>query len=314
MVLVKDFDQCQTKWHPPCVHYPVITLFLITVIIVHLSIGHRSPVRHTGHRSSVKLNKSRNRRSSSSEYSTSSSSTSSDNRSRRRRRSRSFSSSSPHSRHRYDHHSSRKGYSRRRYSRRSRSSSRYHNRSSSRRSRYSRSRHHMNKSRRQASPKHCRSDFDDRIYYDPKYDCNITGPYAPVSRTMFTHDAVKDPISQPFNFGVHLTTMAVLSAPRVSTTIHSQKPPSASPSMRDTWVQNSFGNSIPVTSDNAPTNSGLNYHSTDVADIPTTIAEDSLHTSDVVDSEHDSDADNDTDQYLAPIHQIYDLMFHTLGE
>ncbi|KAH3824949.1 hypothetical protein DPMN_126809 [Dreissena polymorpha] len=41
---------------------------------------------------------------------------------------------------------------------------------------------------------------------------------------------------------------------------------------------------------------------------------DSLHTSGVVDSEHESDADNDTDQYLAPIHQMYDLMFQTLGE
>ncbi|KAH3820820.1 hypothetical protein DPMN_122569 [Dreissena polymorpha] len=41
---------------------------------------------------------------------------------------------------------------------------------------------------------------------------------------------------------------------------------------------------------------------------------DSLHTSGVVDSEHDLDADNDTDQYLALIHQIYDLMFWTLGE
>ncbi|KAH3831648.1 hypothetical protein DPMN_104918 [Dreissena polymorpha] len=35
MVLVTDFDQCQTKWHPPCGHYPVITLFIITVITVH---------------------------------------------------------------------------------------------------------------------------------------------------------------------------------------------------------------------------------------------------------------------------------------
>ncbi|KAH3700422.1 hypothetical protein DPMN_075398 [Dreissena polymorpha] len=34
----------------------------------------------------------------------------------------------------------------------------------------------------------------------------------------------------------------------------------------------------------------------------------------VVDSEHESDADNDTDHYLAPIHQMYELMFQTLGE
>ncbi|KAH3787487.1 hypothetical protein DPMN_165611 [Dreissena polymorpha] len=51
---------------------------------------------------------------------------------------------------------------------------------------------------------------------------------------MLTHVAVTDPILQSFNSGVHLTTTAVLSAPRVSTTIPSRKPPSASPSLRDT--------------------------------------------------------------------------------
>ena len=59
MVLVTDFDQCQTKWHPPCVHYPVITLFIITVIIVHLStltcpvIDLRSDITVTGHLSNL---------------------------------------------------------------------------------------------------------------------------------------------------------------------------------------------------------------------------------------------------------------------
>ncbi|KAH3820694.1 hypothetical protein DPMN_122442 [Dreissena polymorpha] len=102
--------------------------------------------------------------------------------------------------------------------------------------------------------------------------------------------------------------------------------------MCDTWVQNSFGNYVPVTSDNSPSISGFNYQCVDFADrhsslpenhhlvqdnppiIPTTVSMDSLHTSGVVDSVHDSDADSDTDQYLAPIHQIYDLMFRTLGE
>ncbi|KAH3853354.1 hypothetical protein DPMN_095876 [Dreissena polymorpha] len=149
---------------------------------------------------------------------------------------------------------------------------------------------------------------------------------------MLTHVAVTDPISQPFNSGVHLTTTAVLSAPRVSTTIPSRNPPAATLSMRETWVQDFFGNYVPITSDNSLSISGFNYQCVDFADsyssipenqhlvqdnppiIPSTIARDSLHTSDVVESEHDLDADNDTDQYLAPIHQIYELMFQTLGE
>ncbi|KAH3877744.1 hypothetical protein DPMN_001622 [Dreissena polymorpha] len=147
---------------------------------------------------------------------------------------------------------------------------------------------------------------------------------------MSTYVAVTDRISQPFNSGVHLTTTAVLFASRVSTTIPSRKPPAATLSMRDTWIQDSFGNYVPVTSDNSPSISGFNYQCVDFTDshssllenhhlvqdnppiIPTTVSMDSLHTSGVVDSEHDSDADND--QYLAPIDQIYDLMVQTLGE
>ncbi|KAH3809051.1 hypothetical protein DPMN_137414 [Dreissena polymorpha] len=83
---------------------------------------------------------------------------------------------------------------------------------------------------------------------------------------MSTHVAVTDPISQPFNSGVHFTTMAVISAARVSTTIPSWKPPAATPSMRDTWVQDSFGNYVPVTSDNSPSISGFNYQCVDFGD------------------------------------------------
>ncbi|KAH3800436.1 hypothetical protein DPMN_154069 [Dreissena polymorpha] len=132
---------------------------------------------------------------------------------------------------------------------------------------------------------------------------------------MSTHVAKTFPISQPFNSGVHLTTTAVLSAPRVSTTISSGKPPAATLSMRDTWVQDYFGNYVPITSDNSPSISGFNYQCVDFEDshsslkenhhlvqdnlpiIPTAVSMDSLHTSGVVDSEHESDADNDTDQY-----------------
>ncbi|KAH3865953.1 hypothetical protein DPMN_029001 [Dreissena polymorpha] len=74
---------------------------------------------------------------------------------------------------------------------------------------------------------------------------------------MSTHVALTVPISQPFNSGVHLTTTFFLSAPRVCTTIPSRKPPATTPSMRDTWVQDSFGNYVPVTSDNSPSISGI---------------------------------------------------------
>ncbi|KAH3833783.1 hypothetical protein DPMN_107099 [Dreissena polymorpha] len=90
---------------------------------------------------------------------------------------------------------------------------------------------------------------------------------------MSTHVAVTDPISQPFNSGVHLTTTVVLSAPRVSTTIPSQKPPATTQSMRVTWVQDSFGNYVPVTSDNSPSISGFNYQCVDFADSHSSIPE-----------------------------------------
>ncbi|KAH3696526.1 hypothetical protein DPMN_083991 [Dreissena polymorpha] len=48
--------------------------------------------------------------------------------------------------------------------------------------------------------------------------------------------------------------------------------------------------------------------------IPNSVSTDSLHTAGVAESEPDSDADIDTDQYLASIIQIYELMFQTLCE
>ncbi|KAH3734163.1 hypothetical protein DPMN_040603 [Dreissena polymorpha] len=90
---------------------------------------------------------------------------------------------------------------------------------------------------------------------------------------MSTHVAVTDPISQPFNSGVHFTTTAVIFAARVSTTIPSRKPPASTPSMRDTWVQDSFGMYVPVTSDNSPSISGFNYQCVDFADSHSSILE-----------------------------------------
>ncbi|KAH3831812.1 hypothetical protein DPMN_105083 [Dreissena polymorpha] len=111
-------------------------------------------------------------------------------------------------------------------------------RSSSRRRSRSRSLHHRKKGHRQASLKaDCRSDFYDRSHYYPISDCHVSLPYAPVPSVMSTHVALTDPISQPFKSGVNLTTTAVLSAPRVSTTIPSRKTPAATPSLRDTWVK-----------------------------------------------------------------------------
>ncbi|KAH3865915.1 hypothetical protein DPMN_028962 [Dreissena polymorpha] len=83
---------------------------------------------------------------------------------------------------------------------------------------------------------------------------------------MSTHVALTDLISQPFNSGVHLTTTAVLSAPRVSTTIPSRKTPAATQSLRDKWGQGSFGQYVPVTTDNSPSISGFNYQCVDFAD------------------------------------------------
>ncbi|KAH3779500.1 hypothetical protein DPMN_157303 [Dreissena polymorpha] len=97
-------------------------------------------------------------------------------------------------------------------------------RSSSRRRSRSRSRHHRNNGHRQASLKHCHSNFYDRSHYYPISDCNVSLPHAPVPSVMSTHVALTDPILQPFKSGVHLTTTAVLSAPRVSTTIPLENP------------------------------------------------------------------------------------------
>ncbi|KAH3855011.1 hypothetical protein DPMN_097571 [Dreissena polymorpha] len=158
---------------------------------------------------------------------------------------------------RYDQYRlSRKRYLRIRYSRRSRSSSRRCSRS--------RSQHHRNKGRRQASQKHCHSDYYDWSHYYPISDCNVSLPYAPVPSVMSTHVALTDPISQPFNSGVHLTSIAVLSAPTVSSTIW--KTPAATPSLCDTWGLDSFGQYVPVTSDNSPSISGFNYQCVDFAD------------------------------------------------
>ncbi|KAH3800167.1 hypothetical protein DPMN_153796 [Dreissena polymorpha] len=43
--------------------------------------------------------------------------------------------------------------------------------------------------------------------------------------------------------------------------------------MRDTWVQDSFGNYVPVTSDNSPSISGFNYQWVDFADSHSLIPE-----------------------------------------
>ncbi|KAH3817177.1 hypothetical protein DPMN_118707 [Dreissena polymorpha] len=128
----------------------------------------------------------------------------------------------------------------------------------------------------------------------------------------------------------HLTTTASVSTPRVSSTVSSRVPPTATLSNPDTlWIQNSAGHFVPVNADNLPS-SGLHYQFTDVGDdhsllpdnynpvqdILTSVPADSIQTAGVVESEADSDAESnvETDQYLAPIGQIYELMFRTLGE
>ncbi|KAH3811697.1 hypothetical protein DPMN_140112 [Dreissena polymorpha] len=179
---------------------------------------------------------------------------------------RSYSSSSSHSRHRYDHHrSSRKRYSRIRYYCRNRSSSRHRS--------CSRSRHYRNKGRRQASLKHCLSDFYDRSHYYSISDFNVAIPFAPVSIMMFTHDAVTDSISQPFYSGVHLTTTAVLSAPRASTFIASRNPRLLY-RLCVTHGSIFLWNYVPVISDNSPSIFGFNYQCVDFADSHYSISED----------------------------------------
>ncbi len=130
--------------------------------------------------------------------------------------------------------------------------------------------------------------------------------------------------------GAHLTTTASVSTPRVSSTVSSRVLPTATLSNPDTlWIQNSAGHFVPVNADNLPS-SGLHYQFTDVGDdhsllpdnynpvqdILTSVPADSIQTAGVVESEADSDAESnvETDQYLAPIGQIYELMFRTLGE
>ncbi|KAH3696392.1 hypothetical protein DPMN_083857 [Dreissena polymorpha] len=89
---------------------------------------------------------------------------------------------------------------------------------------------------------------------------------------------------------------------------------------------------LPVTSDNLPSTSGFNYSCVDFADghsslpenynlvqdnltiIPNSVSTDCLHTAGVVDSEPDSDADIETDQYLASINQIYELISRLLAK
>ncbi|KAH3863862.1 hypothetical protein DPMN_026865 [Dreissena polymorpha] len=147
-------------------------------------------------------------------------------------------------------------------------------------------------------------------------------PNVSVARLTSTHIA---------SSGAHLTTTATLSAPRVSSTVSSRVPPTATLSNSDTlWISNSFGQFVLVNTDNFLSTSGLHYQFTYVVDghsslpdnhnlvqdILTSVPADSVHTADVVESKADSDAESnvETDQYLAPINEINELMFHILGE
>ncbi|KAH3891260.1 hypothetical protein DPMN_015353 [Dreissena polymorpha] len=120
--------------------------------------------------------------------------------------------------------------------------------------------------------------------------------------------------------GAQLTTTATLSAPRVTSTVSSRTPPNATHSNPDVlWVQNASGHFVPVNADK-------HYQIADVVDdhssLPDNLAQDSfipvpavsLHTSVPVESEAESDADIDTNKFLASSIQIYELIFQTLGE
>lgn len=139
--------------------------------------------------------------------------------------------------------------------------------------------------------------------------------------------------SQALNSGIHLTTTSTLSAPRVSATLASRVPPSATPSNPDTlWIQTSPGQFVPVINDNLPSTSGLHYQSANFVDdhsslpdnnnlaqdnapvIPTSISDE--HTAGIAESLAESDAESyiEADHYLASINKIYEFMFQTLGE
>ncbi|KAH3836120.1 hypothetical protein DPMN_109490 [Dreissena polymorpha] len=145
----------------------------------------------------------------------------------------------------------------------------------------------------------------------PFMESHVSSPHVSAPMLTATHVGTS---------GAQLKTTATLSAPRVSSTVSSRVPPNATHSSPDVlWVQIASGHFVPVNTDK-------HYQIADVVDdnssLPDNLAQDSfipvpavsLHTSVPEESEAESDADIDTDKFLASSTQIYELIFQTLGE